>query len=37
MEKNFGSQVFLRGSGGGNVKGRRVTEKKGVVAAGEGG
>ena len=37
MEKKLGSQVFLRGSAGGKLKGQRVAEKKGVVAVGEGG
>jgi len=37
MVKKLGSQVFLSGSAGRNLKGRRVAEKKGVVAAGEGG
>jgi len=37
MLKKLGSQVFLRGSAGGNLKGRRVAEKKGVVTSGDGG
>lgn len=37
MLKKLGIQVFLKGSAGGNMKGRSVAEKKGVMAVGDGG